>query len=313
MPTMRVVPQERHLGRGQRPADPGAAEYGRRLVHARDRRVAGRPRLDQQHVPHERPAVRHRTAAFDPGVLQAETIAQSAERGGLKVAQVEWAGGRNATINGPTIDFQSFFSGRGVATNFIGTAGDALFDDAPFITASASSSTIRPGYAGTGAVPGRRPIVRRPAGPASRRRSARPRRCASASSTAATDKYGLNAYIFDSTNDGTINYDKVLFSRTKSAARRVGTLRKGEWADVKVKISRRRPRRQDRGHARQGRGAHRATSRASACSTRPSAGRIASWPTLGGRAGLPAATSRSSSPRSSRPRPPPTSRSSRPA
>ena len=42
-----------------------------------------------------------RTAAFDPGVLQAESIAQSAERAGLKVAQVEWAGGQNAAIQGP--------------------------------------------------------------------------------------------------------------------------------------------------------------------------------------------------------------------
>ena len=50
------------------------------------------------------------------------------------------------------------------------------------------------------------------------------------------DKYGLNAWIFDSTNDGTTNYDKVLFSRTKNAADSVGILRKGEWADVKVKI-----------------------------------------------------------------------------
>mgnify|MGYP002345948655 FL=1 len=33
-----------------------------------------------------------RVAAFDPGTLQVESIAQSAERGGLKVAQVEWAG-----------------------------------------------------------------------------------------------------------------------------------------------------------------------------------------------------------------------------
>src|SRR5919112_2433894 len=65
----------------------------------------------------------NRTAAFDPGVLQAETLAQSAERGGLRVAQVEWAGGRNATIDGPTIDFQGLFSGRGVATNFIGASG----------------------------------------------------------------------------------------------------------------------------------------------------------------------------------------------
>src|SRR6185295_4331230 len=76
----------------------------------------------------------NRTAAFDANVLQAESIAQAGERGGLKVAQVEWAGGRNASIQGPTIDFQSFFSGRGVMTNFIGTATDALFDDAPFIS-----------------------------------------------------------------------------------------------------------------------------------------------------------------------------------
>ena len=60
-----------------------------------------------------------RTASFDAGVLQAETIAQSAERGGKKVAQIEWAGGRNGTIQGPTVDFRAFFSGRGVATNYI--------------------------------------------------------------------------------------------------------------------------------------------------------------------------------------------------
>ena len=50
------------------------------------------------------------------------------------------------------------------------------------------------------------------------------------------DKYGLNAWIFDSTNDGDTNYDRVLFSRTKSAADAVAVLRKGEWADVKVTI-----------------------------------------------------------------------------
>ncbi len=37
----------------------------------------------------------NRTASFDNGVLQAETLAQAAERGGKKVAQIEWAGGRS--------------------------------------------------------------------------------------------------------------------------------------------------------------------------------------------------------------------------
>jgi Type I phosphodiesterase / nucleotide pyrophosphatase len=99
----------------------------------------------------------NRTAAFDPGVLQAESIAQSAERGGLKVAQVEWAGGRNATINGPTIDFQSFFSGRGVSTNFIGHAGDTLFDDAPFIASFGLQFDTPAGYAGQAPFPGAAP------------------------------------------------------------------------------------------------------------------------------------------------------------
>ena len=180
----------------------------------------------------------NRTAAFDPNVLQAESIAQSAERAGLRVAQVEWAGGRNATIQGPTIDFQSFFSGRGVATNFIGKAGDALFDDAPFIAAFGLQFDHPAGYAGQAPFAGAAPT------PATGWSGALPATFSPAmemhlrvlDGTPAVDKYGLNAWIFDSTNDGTKNYDKVLFSTTKSAANSVGILRKGEWADVKVKI-----------------------------------------------------------------------------
>ena len=51
-----VVPEEGNVGERQRPAHPGAAEHGRRLVQPRHRCVAGRPRLDQQHLPHQRPA-----------------------------------------------------------------------------------------------------------------------------------------------------------------------------------------------------------------------------------------------------------------
>src|SRR4051794_39955052 len=59
------------------------------------------------------------TAAFsNPSILQAETLAQAAERGGKKVAQIEWAGGRSGSINGPTLDFRNFRSGRGVVTNY---------------------------------------------------------------------------------------------------------------------------------------------------------------------------------------------------
>ena len=134
-----------------------------------------------------------------PNVLQAESIAQSAERGGLKVAQVEWAGGRNATIKGPTIDFQSFFSGRGVATNFIGQSGDVLFDHAANIRGV--RAPVRP--------PARIPrptlaVPRRGADGGDRldgvpQSFSPPMEMRLRVLDFGIDKYGLNAYIFDST------------------------------------------------------------------------------------------------------------------
>ena len=69
----------------------------------------------------------NRTGSFDAGVVQAETLAQAAERGGKKVAQIEWAGGRVGVINGPTVDYIGFFSGRGIATNYVSPTDDANF------------------------------------------------------------------------------------------------------------------------------------------------------------------------------------------
>ncbi len=66
--------------------------------------------------------------------------------------------------------------------------------------------------------------------------TAPPRNCTCGCSTARVDKYGLNAYIYDSKNDRKTRYDRVLFSKTKSGADSVGDLEEGEWADVKVKI-----------------------------------------------------------------------------
>jgi 2',3'-cyclic-nucleotide 2'-phosphodiesterase (5'-nucleotidase family) len=177
----------------------------------------------------------NRTAAFDPGVLQAESLAQAAERGGLKVAQVEWAGGRGASIQGPTIDYQSFLSGRGVTTNFIGQKGEPLFDDAPFIASFGLQFDHPAGYAG------RAPFAAAAPTPAtgwtgvptsySPAREMRMRVL-----DAGVDKYGLNAYLYDSRDDGRIRYDRVLLSPTKDGADAVGDLRQGEWADVKVTV-----------------------------------------------------------------------------
>ena len=176
------------------------------------------------------------TSFATTGVLRAESIAQSAERAGLKVAQVEWVGGRNSTIQGPTIDFQSFLSGRGVATNFVGHAGEAIFDDAPFIQSFGLQFDHPSGFAGQAPFPGAAPVDATGwSGPLPATFSpAKEMRLRVLDF--GVDKYGLNAWIFDSTNDNRVNYDTVLFSRTKSAADKVAVLRKGAFADVKVTV-----------------------------------------------------------------------------
>ena len=170
------------------------------------------------------------TSSFTAGILQAETIAQAAERGGKKVAQIEWAGGRVGVTDGPTVDFRSFFSGRGVATNYIGASDDAAF------TQSFGLQFDHPsGFAGNAPFAGAAPV------PATGwtnvpRSFSPPMEMRLRVLDFGVDKYGLNVYLYDSTNDRRTNYDRVLFSPTKNGADAVATLRAGQWADVKVKI-----------------------------------------------------------------------------
>ncbi|MHB8856501.1 MAG: 5'-nucleotidase C-terminal domain-containing protein [Bellilinea sp.] len=178
-------------------------------------------------------ALSSRVGAFDTGVVQAETIAQAAERGGKKVAQIEWAGGRNATTLGPTIDFRSFLSGRGVATNYISPT-----DNAAFVASFGLQFDHPAGFAGQAAFPGASPVaavgwVNVPASysPAMEMRLR--------VIDFGVDKYGLDAYIFDSTDDGVVNYGLVMFVPSlfaKDGTKAVATLEKGEWGDVKVKV-----------------------------------------------------------------------------
>jgi hypothetical protein len=51
-----------------------------------------------------------------------------------------------------------------------------------------------------------------------------------------TDKYGLDAYLFDSTDDGVANFNRVLLSPSKDGSNKVALLGEGGWADVKVVI-----------------------------------------------------------------------------
>jgi len=72
----------------------------------------------------------NRTSFSAAGSLQADTIANAAERAGKKVAQIDWVGGASANIDGPTVDFTNFFSNRGVlvgAADPVEQAGSAFF------------------------------------------------------------------------------------------------------------------------------------------------------------------------------------------
>jgi 2',3'-cyclic-nucleotide 2'-phosphodiesterase (5'-nucleotidase family)/predicted AlkP superfamily phosphohydrolase/phosphomutase len=177
-----------------------------------------------------------RTAAFDNGVLQAETLAQAAERAGKRVAQIEWAGGRGGAINGPTLDYRNFRSGRGVATNYIAP------EDSPTFTASFGLQFDHPsGFAGNNPFPAAAPSpatgwtkVPKSYSPA---KEMRLRVLDGLTPNTSVDKYGLNAYIYDSRNDRKTRYDRVLLSKTKSGDDAVGNLEEGEWADVKVTLN----------------------------------------------------------------------------
>ncbi len=171
-----------------------------------------------------------RTTAFEPDVLSAETIAQAAERGGKKVAQIEWAGGAAALIDGPTIDYRAFLSGRGVATNYISEA-----DDAAFVIAFGLQFDHPAGFANQPPFPAAAPSPA--AGWTNVPTSYSPaREMRLRVVDFGVDKYGLNAFIYDSTNDGRINYDRVLFTAAKDGAASVADLAAGEWGDVKVTV-----------------------------------------------------------------------------
>src|SRR3954454_24036608 len=158
--------------------------------------------------------------ASGQSILQAETLAQATERGGKRVAQIEWAGGRSGGINGPTVDYRNFFSGRGVVTNYVGPDDNLPFATSLGVQFDQAQPAEATGWTNV-------PTSYSPA------KEMRLRVL-----DFGTDKYGLNAYIYDSKNDRKTRYDRVLFSRTKSGADKVADLAQGDpFADVKVKLT----------------------------------------------------------------------------
>ena len=93
------------------------AEHGRGMAHPL-RDVAGRARLDEQHVPPHGTNFDSTTSFSTNGVLQADTILQSAERAGEGLLDgMVAARALRPELQGPVVDFRTFIGGRGIVLN----------------------------------------------------------------------------------------------------------------------------------------------------------------------------------------------------
>lgn len=166
----------------------------------------------------------NRTSFSTSGISQADTLAQAAERAGKKVAQVEWVGGRNANIAGPTVDFANFFSTRGVLT----------FPRLPDEEAGAAAfglsyqvASFSPASGWTNVPPGD------PAAPARQTSLTIATTFASQNPTRIYD-----VYIYDSLVDGIPAYDHIILVRraaAKDGSQAASSLAVGDFKEVKLR------------------------------------------------------------------------------
>ena len=167
------------------------------------------------------------TSAFAPGVLQADTLEQDAERNGKSVVCFEWTtcGGIRPQIQGPVVDGENFFSKSAVLINF----------DLPGQPAKVSAFSFAVNY--------QRVSLETASGwtnvPASFSPPKQQTLVLPSTSPDNVDQ-SFDLYIYDSTNDGVTNYDHVLAvpaASAKDGSAAVANLSQGQWADVKVKLS----------------------------------------------------------------------------
>lgn len=171
-------------------------------------------------------AFNNRTSFSTAGILQADTLAAAAERAGKKVAQIEWVGGANANIAGPTVDFANFFSTRGVLAAPLNPgeqAGAASFGIAYQVAAFAPASGWSNVPAGDPAAPSKETTL------------------AVATTFAAQNPSRVyDVYLYDSIVDGTPAYDHAILVRStaipaKDGSQKAVDLAVGDFKEIKLK------------------------------------------------------------------------------
>jgi 2',3'-cyclic-nucleotide 2'-phosphodiesterase (5'-nucleotidase family) len=157
-----------------------------------------------------------------PGVLQADTLPQAAERAGKTVVSLEWVAARGyvPALQGPVVDFRTFIGRRGIVLNF-DIAGQ-----------TASSFGVEYQKRALAVATGWTSV------PASF--SPAQETFFTQSDTRIPGGGVWDVYISDSTDDGATNYDRALVvnrSAAKVGSAAIASLRQGEWADAKVTLT----------------------------------------------------------------------------
>jgi 2',3'-cyclic-nucleotide 2'-phosphodiesterase (5'-nucleotidase family) len=170
----------------------------------------------------------NRTSFATTGILQADTIAQAAERAGKQVVAMEWVAARGyvPALQGPVVDFRTFFSNRGVLLNF----------DLPGQPAGANAFGVSYQRVDLDDASGWTNV------PASFSPAKQEQLTLTNTAFPASDNFNriYDLYVYDSTDDATVNYNQVLVvdsASGKDGSASVADLSQGEWADVKVTLA----------------------------------------------------------------------------
>ena len=156
--------------------------------------------------------------------IQADTLAAAAERAGKKVAQIDWVGGVQSAIAGPTVDFTNFFSTRGVLAaplNATEQAGSAAFG------ISYQVAGFAPAAGWTNA----------PAGDANVAPPQESTLLVGTTFAAQNPDRTYHIYIYDSIDDDVAAYDTVLLVRSaaaKDASQASADLAVGDFNEIKL-------------------------------------------------------------------------------
>jgi 2',3'-cyclic-nucleotide 2'-phosphodiesterase (5'-nucleotidase family)/predicted AlkP superfamily phosphohydrolase/phosphomutase len=165
----------------------------------------------------------NRTSFSAGGTLQADTLAASAERAGKKVAQVEWVGGANSGIAGPTVDFTNFYSTRGVLAAPVNTteqSGAAAFGISYQVATFGDATGWSNVPSGDAAAPPKQSLL-----------------TVATTFAAQNPTRTYDLYAYDSVNDGIPAYDNLLLVRTaasKDGSQASATLGVGDFKEVKL-------------------------------------------------------------------------------